>query len=241
MDQALVCRVDPAQPCRFPTSGFLPPPQSADQRVSGPAPDFIYYPFIPFPAGRGRERFSHVGQIRYEYHQFGLGDVPFLLAAENDLLISEALIRTGGSRVEAADLINRTRVGRGDLLALTGAEGDSQLFEALFYERDVELYASAMGAPYYDARRTDQLQALTPRQLPVPGDELSLRGEPLYTFGGADNPDHAPPSGAGASGWSPDEPPRVPYRGGVLQANPRLFAKVRAARLAPMGVSRRRD
>ncbi len=241
MDQALVCRMDPTQPCRFPAIGLLPPPQGADQRMSGPSPDFIYYSAIGFQAGRGRERFSHVGQIRYEYHQYGLGDVPFLLAAENDLLIAEALIRTGGSRVEAAALINRTRVGRGGLPALTGAEGDQQLFEALFYERDVELYASAKGAPYYDARRTDRLQPLTPRQLPVPGDELSLRGEPIYTFGGANNPDFVPPSSTGTAAWSPVDPPRVPYRGGVLQANPRLFAKLRAARLAAVDAARRRD
>ena len=241
MDQALVCRMDPTQPCRFPATGFLPPPQGADQRMSGPSPDFTYYSSPGFLPGRGRERFSHVGQIRYQHHEKGLGDVPFLLAAENDLLIAEALIRTGGSHLEAAILINQTRVVRGGLPALTGTEGDQVLFEALFYERDVELYASAMGAPYYDARRTDRLQPLTPRQLPVPGDELSLRGEPIYTFGGADNPDFAPPSSPGASTWSPVNPPRVPYRGGVLQANPRLFAKVRAARLAAIGGARRRD
>lgn len=241
MDQALVCRMDPTQPCRFPETGLLPPPQGADQRMSGPSPDFIYYSTIEFPAGRGRERFSHVGQIRYEHHELGLGDVPFLLAAENDLLMAEALVRTGGSRAEAAQLINRTRVGRGGLPALTGAEGDQQLFEALFYERDVELYASAMSAPYYDARRTDRLQPLTPRQLPVPGDELSLRGDPIYTFGGANDPDLAPPSSPGTASWSPVDPPRVPYRGGVLEANPRLFAKLRAARLAALDAARRRD
>jgi hypothetical protein len=232
LDQAVVCRIDPSQPCQFPNSGLLPPPATADQRVSGPEPDFVYYPSLPaWSPGRGLYRFSQVSQIRYHEHAFTfLGDVPFLLAAENDLLMAEALIRTGGSRAEAAGLINRTRVGRGGLEPLTGSEGDQALLDALFYERDVELFASDMSAPYFDARRRDLLQPLTPRQMPVPGDELGLRGEPIYTFGGAGNPDQSPTATAGAVPWSPSDPPRVPYRGGELRANPRMFERLRAAR-----------
>ena len=196
---------------------------------------------MPWPEARGRYRFSHVGHIRYAYHaETGLGAVPFLLAAENDLLIAEALIRTGGSRTEAAALINRTRVGRGGLPALIGNEPTQQLFDPLFYERDVELYAPAMNAPYYDARRTDRLQPLTPRQMPVPANELDLRGEPIYTFGGPEYPDRSPPSTAIGRSCTPWDVPRVRFRGGVLEANLNLFERVAAARRAAMSARQRR-
>jgi hypothetical protein len=81
-----------------------------------------------FNPARGRYHFSNVGHNRYHRHgvldptEGGVGTVPFLLAAENDLLWAEGLVRSGGSRAQAAQLINKTRVGRGQLPALTGSE-----------------------------------------------------------------------------------------------------------------------
>src|SRR5947207_14832909 len=68
---------------------------------------------------RGAWHQSAVGQVRYDSlatcgdnpqgEGTGSGDAPAVLAAENDLIWAEALIRTGASG--AAALINYTRVG----------------------------------------------------------------------------------------------------------------------------------
>ena len=132
------------------------------------------------------------------------GTVPYILAAENDLLIAEALVRTGGDKARAATLINKTRVGRGGLPALSGASSNNDLLAAIFYERDVELFDTGAGQAWFDRRRIDtnltyngaligntwafrggsNLQKGTPRSLPIPAKELETLGMAVYTFGG---------------------------------------------------------
>lgn len=114
--------------------------------------------------------------------------MPFILRAENDLLWAEGLIRSGGSTALAASKINNSRVTRGQLAPLTGAEGATALLNAIFYERDVELMGSAGVVPYYDMRRTDRMQAQTALHFPVPARELQVIEDAIYTFGGAGNP-----------------------------------------------------
>jgi hypothetical protein len=131
--------------------------------------------------------------------------VPFVLPAENDLLIAEALVRTGGDKARAASLINTTRVGRGNLPALSGGSSANDLLAAIFYERDVELMGVGAGQGWFDRRRIDKnltygsipigntwgfrggsgLQLGTPRHLPLPAKELETLGLPVYTYGGA--------------------------------------------------------
>src|SRR6266704_5967407 len=89
-----------------------------------------------------------------------------VLAAENDLILAEALIRGPAPNLaQAATLINNTRVGRGGLTPSTGTLADLQ------YEQDVELLGSN-NAPYYNQRRIDNLEPLTPHEMPVPAKEL---------------------------------------------------------------------
>ena len=145
----------------------------------------------------------------------GVGPTPYVLAAENDLLIAEALLRTNGSAATAATLINKTRVDRGNLTELTGAEGTDALLNAIFYERDIELMNTGGGLPLYDHRRIDDLQAGTLRHLPVPAKELEVLQLPLYTFGGTGPNDKVLslqlPNGTSLQIVQPAPPPR-PHR-----------------------------
>lgn len=157
---------------------------------------------------RGAWHQSAVGQIRYDSlttcgdnpqgANTGSGDAPMVLAAENDLLWAEALIRRPTpDLVTAATLINKTRVGRGGLAAATAA--DANLLQELQYEQDVELLGSNM-APFFNQRRIDNLEPLTPHEMPVPAQELGVLGVcsgACYTWGGASNPPNSTaPAGA---------------------------------------------
>ncbi len=146
---------------------------------------------------RGAWHQSAVGDIRYDSlttcgdnpqgAATGEGDAVMILAAENDLIWAEALIRQPSpDLVTAATLINNTRVGRGGLTPATA--GDANLLQELQYEQDVELVGSNI-APFYNQRRIDKLEPLTPHEMPVPAKELGVLQLPLYTCGGAANPD----------------------------------------------------
>ena len=165
---------------------------------------------------RGAWHQSAIGQIRYDSMP-GCGDnpqgssnpgdkdAPVLLAAENDLLWAEALIRGPTPDLAmAATLINKTRVGRGGAsLAKPGflpaTAGDPNLLVELQYEQDVELIGSNT-APFYNQRRIDKLEPLTPHEMPIPAKELGVLGLGLYTWGGASNPPNSTaPARASAS------------------------------------------
>jgi hypothetical protein len=228
VNQRVVNEIDPAQPLTYPATGSPPAPSTPDARfdatprgeivVGASAKDFVYITYHVFNPARGRYHFSNVGHNRYSYHSYAwdsyaLGTVPFLLRAENDLLWAEGLIRSNGSRTQAASLINKSRVTRGALPALTGTETSATgmrglatlsgtdnndiLLRAIYYERDVELMNSSGVTPLYDGRRTDRFTiysvsaandlANTPRQFPVPAKELETLRKELYTIRGADS------------------------------------------------------
>jgi len=117
-----------------------------------------------------------------------------VLAAENDLIWAEALIRGSPQDLAlAATLINYTRVGpdrlnrpRGGLAPATAV--DANLLQELQYEQDVELPGSNT-VPFYNQRRIDKLEPLTPHEMPVPAKELGVLQRSLYTCGGAAHPD----------------------------------------------------
>lgn len=223
VDQRVIQLMDPTQPVEY--SSPTPPAraQSLDARLgttTTAGTDYKFVNNIPFAVARGVYFFSQWQHVRYFFHSFedatgGLvGTVPFVLAAENDLLIAEALVRTGGDRARAAALINNTRVGRGNLPPVTAASSDNDLLAAIFYERDVELFDTGACQPWFDRRRIDvnlvynapslaggvvpipigntwgfkggsNLQLGTPRHLPIPAKELETLGLPVYTYGGA--------------------------------------------------------
>lgn len=163
-----------------------------DQRL---LTDFTYNSNVPFRSDRGFYIFGNYSYSRYIYfvNDNLVGPMPHFTVTENSLLRAEALIRTGGSKAEAAQLINATRVDRGGLAPLTGAESDDILLREVTYERLVELsWHSATNG--YLARRISTTEDLmltpgTPLSLPVPASELEALGLPSYTFGGLGNPD----------------------------------------------------
>lgn len=186
-DHRVINRMNSSVPPKF--NGTIPP--------QGSSPDARYatdYGYKPPPIGdpaRGIYMQSVFYHKRYEAHAvnqpLGLATpVPYMLAAESDLIRAEALIRSGGNLVTAAGLINNTRVGRGNLPAATGAEGTDALLSMISYERDVEITNTSGTTLYWRRAVTDQpLQAGTVCQLPIPAKELETLGLPIYTFGGS--------------------------------------------------------
>jgi len=236
---------DPAKIHRTPWVGQDPPPNAFDHRVGdgtwGPEDDFSGCGTIAQDAGagtdfaycsenflnpaRGTFHFSNLVHVRYSYAasvgsglpgEDGTGSVPVYIPAQNDLLWAEGLVRGGGSTALAAAKINNTRVTRGHLSTLTGAEGTAALLAAIRYENDIELLGTGP-SPFYNRRRetpegwtTAQacpgnicLWQGTPRQEPVPAKDLLILRQELYSFGGPGAPDVSSPSFvAGEPVWS---------------------------------------
>lgn len=100
---------------------------------------------------------------------------------------------------QAADLINITRVANGSLPAVTvngppnnsscvprrddGSCGD--LWDALMYEKRIELFGLEAIVGYTDRRGWGKLLKGTLLHFPVTGRELETLGMPIYTFGGS--------------------------------------------------------
>jgi len=153
--------------------------------------DFAWSSKNIFRPARGMYHQSNITHIRYDYASFsdpagtggGFGIDPVITSAENDLLWAEGLIRSGGSLLTAANLINNTRVVRGGLPPATPADLAAGLLTKLQYEQDIELMGLG-DAVFFNRRRIDGLEPLTPRQMPVPAKELQVLGKALYTFGG---------------------------------------------------------
>lgn len=177
-------------------------PGNNDQRLGdgGAGRDYQYVGTVLGDASRGVWMQSAYYHARYAGHSRDAATaartpVPYILKAENDLLVAEALIKSGGNRANAATLINNTRVGRGGLSPLTGAESDATLLAAIDHERDVELANTnafdlfyARSAPVVSPLAANplggRLQNGTVRHLPVPAQELETLGKPVYTYGG---------------------------------------------------------
>jgi hypothetical protein len=99
-------------------------------------------------------------------------------------MMAEAMIRANGNVSGAQSVINNgTRVENGGLEPLSGANKE-EVLNAIFYERDLELYRMVHGQSYYDLRRRSAMQAGTPIHFPVPAEELQTVQAEQYTFGG---------------------------------------------------------
>jgi hypothetical protein len=185
---------------------------------------------------RGSWHQSAIGQVRYDSfpgcgdnplftNSPGALDGPLVLAAENDLIWAEALIRgPTPDLATAASLINRTRVGpdrmgrrRGGLPPPTAGVG--KFLAQLQYEQDVELPGSN-NAPFYNMRRINKLEPNTPHEMPVPAKELGVDRQPLYTCGGAAHPDGSCGSHTGSGA------PPVGSAAVLMQRAPQLWARL---------------
>ena len=151
-------------------------------------------------ADRGTYHFSRYYWHRYYYIRTdNVGWNPIMSMTEMDLLKAEAYIRLGQPDA-AVPLINKSRVARGGLPAITkdgptgpdclpkklfaAAGGCASLWETMMYEKRVETYSIGAGTAYWDARGWGILVPGTVLHLPIPARELETLQLPIYTFGG---------------------------------------------------------
>ena len=151
-----------------------------------------------FQVARGSYRFSHYYFLRYGTGtSWQTGPQAAMTIAEMDLLKAEALIRLNRA-AEAVPLINKTRVANGQLSPVTIAGPVDEpgcvprklngqcgsLWDALRYEKGIELLGMDGVTAFFDARGWQTLPANTLLHFPVPGRELGTIQLELYTFGG---------------------------------------------------------
>lgn len=189
VDQRVIHLMDPGVPAKFDGTFVPPTSQKRDARLGT---DFVYTGSVVGNPARGIYMQSPYYAARYDYYSFegsteAIGPAPYILAAESDLVRAEALIRTSGNLQTAADLINITRVGRGQMTPATAADGAATLLKDIEYERDIELF-NTNGWVLFQRRHVDGLQPGTVHHLPVPASELETLGLPVYTFGGVGQP-----------------------------------------------------
>ena len=128
----------------------------------------------------------------------------YMTATEMRLTKAEGLLRMSGPSQAVADIINATRVTRGQLPSALATEAQADLMDKLIYEKRIENYGVCSGCAFFDRRGWGPLSPSgpnfhhghvegTPLHFPVPGLELSILGLPNYTFGGIGN-ELAPPA-----------------------------------------------
>jgi hypothetical protein len=161
---------------------------------------FAVLPTQTMTTVRGTYMHSRYRNVRFlrppqnNFHQIGL--ITTMSVAEMRFIRAEALLRLG-RRAEAAALLNPSRVAAG-LRPVTeagpppgadcvprrddGSCGD--LFDALQYEKRIELFPTEAIIAFADQRGWGKLLRGTPIHLPVHGRELETIGAPYYTFGG---------------------------------------------------------
>ncbi len=192
LDMRIVNLLDPSQPVFFPAGNgsTLPNPEitTSDDRI-GNGKDFEFRQDILFRSERGRFHFSHY------FHTRNLNDTNFsdggdskqiktFLLEDNRLLMAEAKARGTDLPGAIADINESSRVTRGNLAPLPTNTSQTEVLDAIFYERYIELYNTAVGSGYFDRRRIDQLQIGTFSHFPVPATELEVIEEDIYTLGG---------------------------------------------------------
>jgi hypothetical protein len=190
--------------------------ETADRRIQGPGgpetdgKDYTFEgtAFTAFPPARGTYHYSDRTPSMYRDYanNNANGPMPVMEIHEMDLLKAEAILQSGGSigggLQEAADLINNSRVDRGELDPATAdvpvgsiddapnplEPGDVTLWSMMKYEFNIETALTASGLNYYTDRAWGDLEEGTPLHFPVPGAELNTVGLDNYTFGGVGGP-----------------------------------------------------
>lgn len=145
---------------------------------------------------------SYYRYVRYLNSKADSGSYAFVAAItvqEMRFIRAEALYRLG-RRAEAAALINPTRTAAGlrpvdangppagrDCVPRKDDGSCGDLWDAIMYEKRIDLFPLEGDINYLDARGWGKLMPGTPLHFPVIGRELLTRGLPFYTFGGTDD------------------------------------------------------
>jgi len=167
--------------------------------------DFDYAGYPRHRPDRGTYHFSAYKLMRYlAYFNGGyVGDITIFKTTELDLLIAEGLLHTGGDLGQVAELINRTRVTRGGLPPATASDAkgsisdphgilaSASLWSKLKHEKFIENFVVTAGTGYFERRGWGELISGTPLHWPVPGKELEILLQEIYTHGGTTG-DYAP-------------------------------------------------
>lgn len=161
--------------------------------------DFQYLASNNFNPGRGGWHYSHYRHSRYDmpastteegfFMGESTGPLFELRVYDNELMKAEAKARQGDVP-GAAQILNdpaHPRKARGELPDVDATL--DAVMDAIFYERQIELFHNGYLMPFCDMRRRDLLQQGTPLHYPVPGRELETLQLPIYTFGGFNNAD----------------------------------------------------
>jgi len=162
---------------------------------------FQFRDFDVFNDARGLHNFSNYAFMRNSQDWVTTGnytntDIDVFHPDELALIRAEAYLHLGQGQA-AADIINGFRA-RGELPPVTpagvpqsadcvprtttGACGD--LYDALKWERGIELVGLRGIRAYYDRRGLGQLVCGVPMHFPIPARELESQLMPLYSFGG---------------------------------------------------------
>jgi hypothetical protein len=179
------------------------------QPAGSPAADGKYFGYTT--SQRYQDARGTYHQSNYWYRRSGTGESwqngpqLALTVDEMQLLKAEGLIRLNRA-AEAVPLVNRTRVRNGELppVTLEGPPNEAgcvprklngqcgSLWDALRYEKRVELIGIHPPGAFLDGRGWGTLARDTPVHFPIPGRELATLQRPLYSFGGQGGQGSAP-------------------------------------------------
>jgi len=187
VDMRVINLMDPNYPSRWNANGNPPDPATATSDDARLESDFRKLETVPHRPERGYYHFSYYGYWRYPEIQIETqavtGPYPVYPKAENDYMLAEALLRTGDKAGAIAILNASPRVTRGGLSNLGSGATETQVFDAIYYERTIELFCHSLGTEFFDMRRRDYLQPGTILHFPIPGKELETLGEEYYSLG----------------------------------------------------------
>jgi len=206
-DLRIINMLDPSYPAKYPiwaaeNARPIPRAQSEDARLES---DFTYDPWNlhRFVTARGPQLQSVYYYSRYEdlYINNGFGEIVVFLRDNIDMMLAEAYMHLG-QKQQAINLVNAgSRTTRGNLPPIPNNASNDEVFDAIFYEVEIECQRTWVGYQYFMMRRRDMLQAGTPLHLPVPFEELQMMELPVYTFGGT-NFTHEEGTADGANAWN---------------------------------------
>ncbi len=186
-DMRIVHMMDSRMPATWPDGGFddLPDPitvktEGIDNRI---LTNFEYMDSNDFYTSRGEYHFScYRFAGRDEYLDTWTEPCPEFMKVENDLYMAEAALHLS-KLPEAAEIINNgSRVTEGGLASIASTE--EEIEDAIFHERMVELFNTALGLEFFTMRKDNLLQEGTMLHFPIPGEQLDVIGLDYYTFGG---------------------------------------------------------